>query len=136
MHVPALARAQVYTLRRPTTPDYWRAATCEQAGCRAHLHGWTTTLDESTDQGQAQGAYIRRESGRAFVESRNPLGLTVFTFEAGQTCFAAANHRAPVEREPLYLVHGKRNRQHTRGEFWVEDSAEHLDKIRTRLERG
>jgi len=136
----ALARAQVYTLRRPQTSDYWRAATCEQAGCRAHLFGWTTTLDEASDLGGVQAAYIRQHSGREFTEHRNEIGngvgLTVFTFPAGQTCFAAAGHRAPVEREPLYLVHGARNRQHARGEFWVEDSAEHLDKIRTRIERG
>jgi hypothetical protein len=83
-----------------------------------------------------QAGYIRKHSGREFTEDHNELGLTVFTFPRWQTCFAAAGHRAPVEREPLYLVHGKRNRQHSRGEFWVEDSSEHLDKIRTRLERG
>lgn len=128
--------AQIYTLRRPITPDYWQPATCEQAGCRAHLFGWTTTLDETTDFGQTRAAYIRKHSGRSFVEQRNPAGLTVFVFGAGQMCFEAAAHQRPVEREPLYLVHGSRTRQHTRGEFWVEDSSEHLDRIRTRIERG
>ncbi len=48
-------------------------------------------IDESTDLGREQAAYIRQRSGRSFREMRTAVGpdaLTVFRFDSGQRCFA------------------------------------------------
>ena len=77
------------------------------------------------------------------MEVRNPLGLTEFTFEAGQTCFV--EHRVPLEREPLYVVRdgdwrgnprGTAPRIHTRPDDWVDDFAEHQQRLADRFEQG
>jgi hypothetical protein len=134
---------QTYALRRPAGPAFWRPATCAQVDCEPHLRGWTTTVDERTELGQRQAWYIRSASARRFSEYRGDTGLTVFTFDAGQSCFAADRHQVAVEREPLYVVRRgdyRRDlgttRTHTRGEHWTEDFAENQDKIQTARERG
>jgi len=85
---PLLTASQMktYGLRAPI-PTHYRPASCADAECPNHTNGWRTIINESTDLGQQQGAYIRSQSGRKFVETRNEVGLTVFTFEAGQKCF-------------------------------------------------
>jgi hypothetical protein len=142
--VPASAY-QTYKIWRPEHGTFWRPATCAQVDCAPHLHGWTTTVDERTELGQRQAWYIRSASARRFSEHRDDTGLTVFTFEAGQSCFQADQHQVATEREPLYLVkpgdwrggaQGRSSRVHTRAEDWVEDFSEHQDKIQTVRERG
>jgi hypothetical protein len=134
---------QTYALRRPAGPKFWRPATCEQVDCEPHLRGWTTTVDERTELGQRQAWYIRSASARSYSEHRDDASLTVFSFAAGQRCFAADQHQVAVEREPLYVVRGgdyRRDlgvtRAHTRAEHWTEDFAENQDKIQTVRERG
>lgn len=136
---------KTYRIWRPATPQYWRPATCAQVDCEPHRHGWTTSVDERTELGQRQAWYIRSASARSFSEHRDDAGLTVFTFAAGQSCFRSDEHKVAVEREPLYLVRGgdwRGNpagipaRAHVRPSEWVEDFAEHQDKIHTVRERG
>ncbi|PXY27436.1 hypothetical protein [Prauserella muralis] len=122
---------------------HWRQATCAEAGCGHHLRGWRTTVDERTDLGQFQADYIRKSSGRAFSEHRDDSGMTVFTFEPGQACFAAAQHRVRVDRQELFVVRGGDHRgstglirQHTRPEDWVEDFAEHQTKLAEVINQG
>lgn len=71
-------------------------AVCEQVSCEAYLNGWETAVDERTDLGMMQAAYIRQRSGRTFREMRTGEGLTVFRFESGQRCFA--EHRTRPQR--------------------------------------
>lgn len=128
--------AHAYTTYEILAPaaTHFRVGTCDEAGCLAQRHGWTTTVDETTDLGARQAHYIRRQSGRRFVESRE-AGLTVFTFEAGQKCFAT--HKVNLERPELYVVRGgdfRGNprgevRRHSRPDSWVNDFAEHQDRI-------
>src|SRR5262245_32068931 len=113
-------------------------AACEQVGCEAWVHGWETHIDERTQLGEAQAAYIRQRSGRTFTEARTAEGITVFRFEARQRCFAE-HHTRPK----LYLVaagvgHASRGviRRHARAAGWVEDCAEHQDAIKTVIERA
>lgn len=140
---PALPAAamKTYALVAPLA-SHWRPARCEEVDCANQAAGWRTVIDEATELGQAQAYYVRAQSGRRFVETRE-AGLTVFTFEPGQRCFAA--HQAPLEREPTYLVKGgdwRGNprgtplRQHARPQDWVEDFAEHQQQLADRLERG
>lgn len=112
---------------------------CEQAGCTKWRTGWAGIVDERTELGKLQAEYIRTESGRTFTELRTAEGLTVFRFEPYQRCFD--DHGTRPER---YLVRGgdwRGNprgeiRRHTRPADWVEDSAEHLDSLKTAIERG
>ena len=139
--LPATA-VKTYSLTAPRT-THTRPGTCAEADCPSLARGWLSVIDESTDLGQRQAAYIRRDSGRKFVEARNPLGLTEFTFDPGQACFV--EHRVPLEREPLYVVRdgdwrgnprGTAARIHARPEHWVEDFAEHQQGLLDRFNQG
>jgi hypothetical protein len=121
--------ARVYRLT--ASPDTLLRSACEDAGCAAHRHGWESTIDEATDLGRAQAAYIRRQSGRTFTEHRSGA-LTVFRFGSGQRCFA--EHRTRPQRFAVYEGMGL-ERQHVRAADWLEDCGEHLDRVVTR-ERG
>jgi len=132
---------QTYAIRAPKA-THTRSGSCAEADCPNLQHGWRSVIDEATDLGAAQAAYIRRESGRKFTEERDLAGLTVFTFEPWQRCFA--EHIVPLEREPFYVVRGgdwRGNprgevRRHVRADDWVEDFAEHQQTLADRLEQG
>jgi len=122
-----------------------RKATCEEVECPNYINGWVTVIDESTDLGQSQGYYIRKNSGRVFTEERQENGTTKFTFRALQPCFAAEKHEVPLETKELYVVkdgdwrgnpRGTTPRKHSRPEHWVEEFAEHQDKLKTAIEKG
>lgn len=118
---------------------HFRPASCVEAGCDAHQNGWRTAVDESTDLGQGQAHYIRREAGRAYVEAREG-GLTVFTFEPGQQCFRP--HQVRGDRPEIYVVKdgdwrmSQNVRRHANAGDWVDDFKTHQDRLATRMERG
>jgi hypothetical protein len=134
---------QSYEIRAPRS-SHWRRATCEEVRCPNYLRGWQTVVDEGTDQGMGIALYIRRNSGRGFTESRDESGLTRFVFEPGQVCFDSASDAHHVQVRPeIYLVRGGDHRantglvrRHHNGLEWVEDFAEHTDKMLTKIERG
>lgn len=129
---------KTYQVSSPISTHY-RDGTCDEAGCLAQRNGWRTTVDESTDLGQRQAHYIRRLSGRRFNESRTGLGLTAFTFEAGQRCFAT--HKVPLARPEIYVVRDgdwRRlgpPRRFSGPDAFVNDFGEHQDRI-ARLVNG
>ncbi|MFC7817552.1 hypothetical protein ACFUTR_23260 [Streptomyces sp. NPDC057367] len=112
---------------------------CEQVGCAAWLRGWDSVIDERTELGKAQAAYIRNQSRRTFRETRTGDGLTVFRFESGQRCFA--DHQTVPE---LYLVRDGdwrgnptgRSRRHTRPQDWVEDFGENQLRLVDQQQKG
>ncbi|MFJ6667412.1 hypothetical protein [Streptomyces sp. NPDC091383] len=128
---------QTYSITAPS--DATIVAACEQVGCPQWQHGWDSVIDESTDLGQRQAAYIRTQSRRTFREMKTEAGLTVFRFESGQRCFA--EHRT---RPEIYLVRDGdwrgnptgRKRQHTRPADWVEDMAEHQGRLIDMKQKG
>lgn len=136
LNVPVTAY-ETYSITSPR--DTAVKAACEQVSCPQWRHGWDTAVDESTELGTAQAAYIRSQSGRTFRELRTEAGLTVFRFESGQRCFA--EHRT---RPEVYLVRDGdfrgnptgRRRQHTRPQDWVEDFGEHLQLVNDVRARG
>lgn len=107
-----------------------RVASCDEIQCPAFAHGWQTRVDEGTDLGRRQAAYIRRDRTRQWRESRE-AGVTVFVFPSGTTCFT--EHHVRNDRPELYVVRGGDFRGNPRGERrihatpdnWVEDFAEH-----------
>lgn len=121
---------------------HYRPATCEETGCEAYTGGWRSSIDEATELGQRQAHYIRRESGRRFSEYRDDAGLTVFTFEAGQACFGAAQHTVRLDRPEIYTTkrgwYGCRGgeRQHANAADWVDDFQTNQDWLKTRADRG
>jgi hypothetical protein len=122
--------------------DVQVVAACKDVGCQAWAHGWETTVDENTELGRRQAAYIRHGSGREFTEHRTgPEGqqLTVFRFPAFQRCFA--EHRT---RPDLFLVRDGdwrgnptgRGRVHARPQDWVEDFQEHEGALADLRQKG
>lgn len=96
--------------------------TCAEANCDNWRNGWITVIDPLSEIGGRQANYIRRESGRGFVELpaddadpawNVPAGMIVFKFFAGQACFG--EH---ADREVI-LSHGRR--VHTQPSEWTED---------------
>jgi hypothetical protein len=135
---PAGPVSAYVTYRVVSPPDRAVRTACEEAGCLAWRHGWETRVDESTDLGRAQADYIRTRSGRTFREQRTAEGLTVFRFEPGQRCFAEHSTRPEIFsvrggdwRRDLGLI-----RRHQRGQDWVEDFAEHQDRLSRAIEKG
>lgn len=145
MRIPPRLGAEAFKTYRIDAPisTHYRPTTCAEVECGAHTNGWKTLADETTTQGAGIAAYIRRDSGRRFVETRE-AGITVFVFEAGQMCFGASEHRVPLEREPIFRVVGGDFRGNPRGEApvthrpedWVDSMATHLDSIATAINKG
>lgn len=133
---------KTYTMRFPLK-THWRKATCEEADCRAFLFGWVTTVDIGTDLGQKQFYFITHDRERSCTVSQLNERLYEFTFGPGQRCYASSTHRVRLERVPKFLVTPGDfrakvgpSRVHTRGEDWIDDFANHQDRLNTRLERG
>lgn len=152
------AAYKTYQVASPLATHH-RDATCVEVDCEQRRNGWRTVVDERTDLGMRQAAYIRsacRPEGlvlaaghhaavdgpRRYIETREGP-MTVFTFAPGHECFAT--HRVPLERPELYVVRdgdwrgnprGTGPRQHSRPELWLEDFAEHQDRIHTAIDRG
>lgn len=134
---------QTYQVIAPLS-THFRPGTCAEVFCANYLNGWRTEIDESTDLGKQQAYYIRNNAGRHYTEDRNTQpGITVFVFEAGQTCFA--QHQLRLDKPEIYLVKGGdwrgnpagyETKQHSNANDWVDDFANHQDKLSTRLNRG
>lgn len=132
---------KTYALKAPPA-THWKAATCKDVDCEAYANGWITRIDASTELGRAQLNYIRLQSGRHYMDNTKPgSNIVELWFRAGQKCFA--QHKVPLDREPVYLVRGGDwrgstglIRRHISGEDWVDDFANHQDKLATRLGQG
>ncbi len=112
---------------------------CKDVGCQNWAHGWETTVDEATDLGKAQAAYIRQKSGRTSTEQRTAAGLTVFRFEAFQRCFT--EHR--TRPDSFWRRDGDfrgnptgRSLRHTRAADWIEDFQEHEGSLADERQKG
>lgn len=122
---------------------HWRKASCEEVGCEAYLSGWKTLLDEATEQGQYHAATIKSLRGYKYTVLSMPSGLTEYSFPAGQKCFRASTHRIQLARPGrFYVYHGDFRaragapRVHHNTADWVEDFAEHQDRLITAIGKG
>lgn len=135
--IPAEAY-QTYTIASPH--DRMVRTACEDAGCLAWRYGWETAIDEGTELGRRQAAYIRQRAGRTFRElPRAGQGaVTVFRFDSGQRCFAD-HHTRPESYGVLagdWRGYTGTIRRHTRAADWVEDFGEHQQRIADQREKG
>ncbi len=132
---------QSYRISAPLR-THWRPASCAEYECDAYLHGWRTVVPADSPAAE----YIRHDTTRRHAETREPGGLACFTFEPGQRGFAgpAHDHRVPTGRpERLTVRDGDwrgnptgRIREHTRPEDFVDDFANHQQRLATRLAQG
>lgn len=137
---PTLPARQMRTFGIRVPGHAQRRATCEQVDCEYWRDGWRTIVPSDS----AGAHYIRRESGRRYVETVAAAGLSEFVFEAGQTCFGADGHWL---FEPDGVVFGSRDgdwrgnpsgrsQRYERAEDWRDDMGETLDRVRERINRG
>ena len=140
-NLPAIAY-KTYQVVAPKS-THFREATCEEVNCNAWRLGWKTVIDETSTLGQMQAHYIRKESKRKYVETKLENQFTEFLFEAGQQCFAS--HQTRIDRPEIFVITGgdwrgnplgTEPKFHSRPIDWVDDFANHQDKIQTQLERG
>lgn len=120
---------------------HMRQATCEEVGCDQYRQGWRVRVEALTPD----LLHAAKTSGRRFTEQQITEGETYLVFEAGQPCFKAGTHRAPLGRPPLYLVRdgdhrgnprGTKARLHQRPGDWVEDFAEHQQALADEIKKG
>lgn len=137
--------ASAYKTYRIVSPQstHFRPVGCSEYGCAAYENGWKSLIDERTELGQKQAYYIRRESGRKYVEAAQLNGLTEFFFEAGQQCFG--EHQMRLDRPEFYYVTGgdwRGNplgiapRKHANAADWVEDFGEHQQRLADQQRKG
>lgn len=133
---------KTYSILAPLS-THFRQATCEEVGCNKLELGFKVVVDEKTDLGKRQAAYIRQDRTRNAQESQLPTGLTEFLYLAGNKCFA--EHRTRLERPEVYIVRdGDRRgnprqteaRRHASAANWQEDFSEHQSKLNEAQERG
>lgn len=137
---------QTYRISRPIA-THTRPATCREVDCPQYVHGWLTvlplghpmvaTLRRAATAAADLGDGIKR---RCVVDPESGDGMIAFRFEAGQACWKAYEHRAPLDRPENYLVRGGDwrgstglIRRHDRPEHWVEDMSETLAQVERRL---
>lgn len=120
-----------------------RGASCEDVECQAYKNGWRMRIDLQTPLGQAQGRYIKYDSGRSYKVIGQQDGIVELEFAPNQPCFA--EHRVRTDRPEIYRVKGGDHRGnplktltrvHKKPEFWVEEFAENQDRLKTQIERG
>jgi hypothetical protein len=135
---------KTYEMVRPIS-THTREASCQEVMCQAYANGWRTILDLSTDKGVAQARYIREHSGRSFVVEHEPTPedpRLIFRFKSGQKCFA--EHRVPLEIEPLYRIRGGDYRGNPLGiptvtrrrDDWLDDFGNHQIKLAEAIKEG
>ena len=131
---------KTYEMRSPIS-THFRPATCAEANCVYHRDGFQVRVEGLAPQ------VLRavRNSGRRFTVQKPAEGETYLVFEAGQPCLQASLHRVRVERPPLFIVKDgdfrgnprrTKARQHLRPEYWVEDFAEHQQRIAYEIAKG
>lgn len=135
---------KTYRIAQPAT-THTRPASCAEVGCLDHQRGWTSRVPAGSElvdmilslaRGGGPGGH---RYGFVEVESGTP-GERAFLFAPGQPCFRADTHRVTLERPPLWIVRGGDwrgstglIRRHHNGAEWVEDFAEHQDRIAHRI---
>lgn len=135
---------KTYSMRAPFS-THWRRATCEEYGCHDFLSGFVTTVDVSTDLGAKQFHYLKNDRDRSPSMQRVGQTLFKFVYGPGNPCMRRAEHRAPLNRPPIYLVaegdwRGNPRKLppliHRTPEDWVDDFATHQNQIVETIKRG
>lgn len=119
---------------------HFRTATCEEYKCEAFHNGWTY---RKADLERENLLYLVTHAGKRYREMVLPPDELCLVFEPGQKCFQERSHRIPLDRPEFYYA-GRgdyRSFSHRKAEVftaenWVDSFANHLDVIKTEIERG
>lgn len=120
---------------------HFRPATCEEVRCSHFLDGWQIRVEGLPEQ----MLHTATHSGRRYRTVHVAAGETWLVFESGQACFKASTHKTRLDRQEFYYRRpgdwrgnptGERPYMHQRPDFWVEDFAEHQDKLVTEINKG
>ena len=132
-------RTVTYAVKSPRS-THTRPATCEEAGCKAFLRGFTVTLPVGSDRIEHLKRAMRgEEDGIKRLDARveRDGGIVHVHFAKGTACMGATRHRVSLNRPELYVVRGGDwrgstglIRRHHRPEYWVEDFEENLASAR------
>lgn len=122
---------KTYQIAQPVD-THFRQASCAEVECANYQNGWITKVPIDSDFER-----LVRSSGRRWAAVRQEGGEMVFTFAPGTPCFQESQHRVSLERPALFIVKDGDfrgnptgfQRQHTKPEFWVEDFAEHQERV-------
>jgi hypothetical protein len=133
---------QTYAVATPRH-THTRPATCAEVLCDAHVKGWTSKVPT----GSADEALLLKAAAGEIDGYRRHYKLvrvgqiSVVIFPAGQTCLHVLRHRVSLERPAFFVVRGGDwrgstgvIRRHFNGDQWVEDFAEHQDRLAHVLE--
>lgn len=116
-----------------TVHNEMRPATCAETGCLDYRNGWKIRINALSDP----DLHAMRVSGRRYTVLDVAEGETYWVFEAGQPCFRASTHQAPVDKPELYLVRDRGDvRRYDRGDQFAEDLATHTNKIVSKIMEG
>ena len=132
---------RTYRIAAPLA-THWRHATCAEIECPEYVSGWQSDIDERTELGQRQAAYIRRDRTRSHREERLPEGLTRFTFGPGQQPFGHDHQVQNGRPERFYERDGDHRGNPTgftrelRVDDWADSFANNQDRFARALERG
>jgi hypothetical protein len=140
--IPPQGRVQdykTYQILAPVT-THRRRATCAEIGCPNYLKGWKLRVEGLPPE----MLHAAKTSGRKFTELDITEDEHWLIFEAGQPCFKAAEHTAPLDKQEIFIARDgdfRGNptgnvRRHTRPEFWLEDMQENLGRLHALHERG
>lgn len=133
---------RTFQLDQPLATHY-RRATCDEVQCQAQAAGWRMAFDLTDPDKREAARFIRDKAGRSYTYELFDEGRRiVFTFAAGQRCFA--QHRVPLERDPFMIVRSGDIRgsgdgwrmQHTSAESMLDHWSSDLDQLNTIRERG
>jgi hypothetical protein len=134
------AAYKTYEMRSPLS-SHFRPATCAEVACSHYLNGWRVRVEALTPD----LLHAARNSGRKYTEQQVAEGETWLVFEPGQACFKASQHRARLDRPPLYLVRDGDHRGNPRGtkarlfqrpDQWVDDFATHQQNLADEIQKG
>lgn len=139
---PLMASGMYKTFRimQPLS-THFRRATCQEIACPAFMDGWTykkADLDERL-------LYLVTHAGKHYKEMTLELGGDVYlVFAPGQPCFQASSHVTSLDRPEFYYVgrgdyrsfSTRRATQFKLPDDWRDDFAEHLDNIKTEIDKG
>lgn len=129
---------KTYQIAAPLS-SHFRPATCAEVDCPDYLRGWRVRWEPLTPELR----HAATTSGRRYRLEVVSATESWLLYEAGQPCFRAGEHRKRLERPELFVVRGGDHRQaigetrrHTRPEDWVDDFANHQDRIASAQRRG
>lgn len=135
-------RMQDYKTYQIVSPlsTHWRPATCAEVECPEYEKGWRVRIEGLPPE----MIHTARTSGRKYSELEISANEHWLVFEPGQPCFRAPLHRQLLDKQEIFIARDgdfRGNptgnvRRHTRPEFWVEDFAEHQDRLAQQIQQG